>query len=367
MFEFVSNETYRKILNRDFAELEKCMQIKASKSAVVMSGSIIESILIEYFIANPPTGKTKTKAQVLKLKLSQLIDFAEQVGLISKKIKNLSSVVRDYRNYIHPAKEVRMREFIDEETAKIAFSLLKMIVKEVQQQYTKLYGITAEQLFNKIWTDSSAYSIFEKLIGKTNKVELEKLAELIIAHYIENSLKEERIRTFTVRYLKIIKPKLDNIHFRKQLMKLKEEVEHGQQEKALKFFDLYGERLDILDQESTNLIVDYIYSVIGKCDSLFGDNLLKFNNTNFYDNLKLYNNNRTNKENYLNLILSIIVSVVDDINYIKDNKLLGYINIYETLTNYKDSQGLFDFLKKKVGEKKYAKFQSIIENNYLPF
>lgn len=364
MFEFISNKAYRDILNRDFEELEKCMEAVASKAAVVMSGSIIESIFIEYFISNPPNGKTKS--QILKLKLFQLIELAEKTGLISKKVKDLSSIIRNYRNYIHPAKEVRMNEFIDEETASIAYSLLKLIIKEVEQKYTVLYGMTAEKLFNKLLSDSSAYSIFEKLMSKTNKVEIERLGELITDYYLEKNNSENNVRSFATKYLDIIKPKLDDNSIQKQLLKLKGEVEHGEREKALALFDLYGERLGLLDKESIDLIIDYMYSVIGRC-SFFPsefENLTRFRSTNFYEHLKIYNDKKENKEKYI----EIIKSIVENLQHKESKKRWIYIDIYKQMTSQMDSKKLDEYLKKNVSEKDFNSFKLIFENDDdLPF
>lgn len=363
MFEFINNDSYREILIRDFEELEKCIIAEASKAVVVLSGSIIESIFVEYFISNPPTGKTKE--QVLRLKLFQLIDLAEETGLISKKIKELSSVVRDYRNYIHPAKEIRMNEFIDMDTATIAYSLLKLIINEVEQKYTKLYGMTAEKLFNKLRTDSSAYSIFGRLISKTNESELTKLVDLITNNYIENNNSTNNLRVFTTRYLSILKRKIGDDSIRKYLFRLKDEVKHGKKEVALILFDLYGERLILLGQDSVDLIIDYMYSVVGQCSFLPNENLIKLKSTNFYENLIIYNNKNENKKKYLKIILSI----VKNIHRKDDEEHWRYIDLFKSLTDHMETKLINDYLKRQVGEEIFDKFQRLVEKNDdgLPF
>lgn len=47
-FDFISDDNFRNILQRDFEELNKCIEIKASKSVLILSGSIIEAILTDY-------------------------------------------------------------------------------------------------------------------------------------------------------------------------------------------------------------------------------------------------------------------------------------------------------------------------------
>ncbi|MBK8702805.1 MAG: hypothetical protein IPN33_03765 [Saprospiraceae bacterium] len=104
-FDFIADQKFRNILARDFKELEQCIENKTSKSVLILSGSIIRATLLEFFIHNPPSGKTKD--QILKMGLSDLINEAESFGLISSRSKELSTVVRNYRNLIHAGLEIR--------------------------------------------------------------------------------------------------------------------------------------------------------------------------------------------------------------------------------------------------------------------
>lgn len=72
-FKFIADEQYRELLKRDFIELRNCLENKASKSVLILSGSIIETILLEFFSHNLPKGVTKT--QLLKKNLGDLIDY----------------------------------------------------------------------------------------------------------------------------------------------------------------------------------------------------------------------------------------------------------------------------------------------------
>ena len=132
-FDFVSDDKFRSILERDFAELQVCLNNNAVKSVLVLSGSIIEAILLEYFINNIPTNMNKN--QVLKLTFANLINEAHTEGLISSISKDLSSVIRNYRNLIHPGKEVRTQETYDYETGAVSLHLVKIILKEIKENY----------------------------------------------------------------------------------------------------------------------------------------------------------------------------------------------------------------------------------------
>ena len=153
LFDFIADPKFRALLERDFEELEKCVEAKASKSVLILSGSIIEALLIEFFTHNPPGSKTKT--QVLKMALNELIDEASNIGLIKPQSKDLSTVVRNYRNLIHPGVEVRKNEDFDFNTAVVAYHLVKMIVNETKESYLQKYGYKGIDIYNKILSDSS--------------------------------------------------------------------------------------------------------------------------------------------------------------------------------------------------------------------
>ncbi len=85
-FEYVSDGSFQDILRRDFLELKKCQESKSSKSILILSGSILEALLADYFCENLPTGQTQ--ANILNSTLATLLDLAENSGIIkTKKIK----------------------------------------------------------------------------------------------------------------------------------------------------------------------------------------------------------------------------------------------------------------------------------------
>lgn len=73
-FDFIKNDKFRSILIRDARELSICLSSEAYKSAIVMAGSIVEAILIDYFLHYPPPNLTKDSIE--KLTLDQLIQYA---------------------------------------------------------------------------------------------------------------------------------------------------------------------------------------------------------------------------------------------------------------------------------------------------
>ena len=104
-----------------------------------------------------------------------LIDLAKEAKLISQSTKDLSSVIKNYRNLIHPGREIRKSETFDFDTAVVAKSLLNIIVKEIRENYLNNLGYSAKDLISKLQNDALSQTIFEKLLTKVHKSEKSKL------------------------------------------------------------------------------------------------------------------------------------------------------------------------------------------------
>ena len=107
-FDFISNDIFRNMLERDKRELESCLQAGNHKSVLILAGSIIEAILVDFFLVF--SSDNETHKTILKSPLHKLINIAVEKNLISERTKDISTVVRNYRNLIHPGKEFRLKE-----------------------------------------------------------------------------------------------------------------------------------------------------------------------------------------------------------------------------------------------------------------
>ena len=52
MFDYISDKKIRDVCNSDFNELEKCIKLNLSKSALILIGSLVESLLYYEVINN---------------------------------------------------------------------------------------------------------------------------------------------------------------------------------------------------------------------------------------------------------------------------------------------------------------------------
>ena len=128
-FDFIEQTDFKTSIESDFRELQLSLESKSWKSAHVISGSIVEALLTEYLVINPPQSSTKTP---LSMDFSELIQVCKAENVISPRTADLCSVIRSYRNLIHPGRMVRLREPLPSaSTAKVAGTLVDIISSEV--------------------------------------------------------------------------------------------------------------------------------------------------------------------------------------------------------------------------------------------
>jgi len=256
-FDFISDNRLRSILERDYKELNKCYESECYKSVLILSGSLIEALIVEFFLNKLPNGYTEKK--ILSLSLGDLIDLALSDNLIDDRIKSLSSVVKNYRNLIHPGRELRLLEQFDKETANVSISLVRIILKEIKTKYIEIYGYSAKDLIQKITNDSVSIGIFEELVKKLNYPEKLKLLNSLIE--IETSDDLHPLDN-PKQYFDILKSFINKEDLTKQLNILYKKVETGERWEILKLLNLFKEDLNLLDNEKKELILKYAISVL---------------------------------------------------------------------------------------------------------
>lgn len=117
-FPYINDKDLLVIIERDYFELKTILfSAGAWKSVVIMAGSILEAVLYDVLTkdqsalskatssAKAPKGKDITKGE---WKLSNLIEVAtDTVILPQDRANTVDQVLRDYRNFVHPKKEIK--------------------------------------------------------------------------------------------------------------------------------------------------------------------------------------------------------------------------------------------------------------------
>jgi hypothetical protein len=191
-FDFVSGTEFASSLASDQREFESCLECGAWKAAVVLAGSIVEAVLVDYLVSLGYTGNGKRDA--LKMDLSEVITTCYNDKILTEKARDLTSVIRQYRNLIHPGRAVRLGESVGQPEARSAQALLDIIIADVVKHREKTYGYTAEQIVAKLSKDSSCLSILPQLLEETRPTEQERLLVDVIPREYFNS--EEDVLDF---------------------------------------------------------------------------------------------------------------------------------------------------------------------------
>ncbi len=154
------------------------MENGAWKAVHVLAGSVVEAILVDYLIG---TGYPKKSGKdPLKMELGPIISACKDEKIITERTADLSSVIRSYRNLIHPGRVIRLNEKIDKKSASIAKALVDVVADEVATAKAVSYGFTAEQIANKIENDSSALAVLAHFLKETNELERERLVRDVV-------------------------------------------------------------------------------------------------------------------------------------------------------------------------------------------
>ena len=132
----------REILVRRWNECVICLGATASLAATVMMGGLLEAILLARINREPDKatifkcraapkdsiGKTR---QLKEWGLSDYISVAHELKWVSVSAKDVGEVLRDYRNYIHPYKQLSHGIHLAKEDAELFWEVTKTITRQV--------------------------------------------------------------------------------------------------------------------------------------------------------------------------------------------------------------------------------------------
>jgi hypothetical protein len=108
-----------------------------------MMGGLVEALLLARVHREPnkspifgakmaPQDKASSKTLPLQdWTLRHYIDVAHELGWISRSAKDVSDVLRDYRNYIHPYKQVSHGIVIGDNDARLLWEVAKGIARQL--------------------------------------------------------------------------------------------------------------------------------------------------------------------------------------------------------------------------------------------
>ena len=141
-FSFITDPDLRSIIERDYAEIPTCLEAGAWKAATVMSGSVMEALLLDALLTAEAKAKQSHKApkdkrgkvieDLARWTLNTMIEVAIDLQLLRRDPLGLTSHgVREYRNLIHPGAEIREAIVAEREEAMATRAALDLIIKQL--------------------------------------------------------------------------------------------------------------------------------------------------------------------------------------------------------------------------------------------
>ena len=147
-FQFVKDDILKRLILRDYKELKKVYDIGAFKSVMVLSGGILETLLIEALSVEEEKVKFDYYQKYLEAKdknakpadlplwqFYQLIEIAAQRKIISADVKKMAYTIEGYRNLIHLKAEIRDKLSVDKNVATSVVHLLLKAIEDISKWF----------------------------------------------------------------------------------------------------------------------------------------------------------------------------------------------------------------------------------------
>lgn len=131
-----------KIIERRWDESKACISVDAHLAATVMLGALLEAILLARFnmvddksaifkLKSMPKDKNGSPLQIKEWTLKHYIDVAHGMGWIRQSARDIGAVLRDYRNYIHPSKELSHGITLDRNDTKVFKTIFVNLAEQI--------------------------------------------------------------------------------------------------------------------------------------------------------------------------------------------------------------------------------------------
>ncbi len=136
------------ILEKRWLECDACVDAKAPLAATVMMGGLLEGLLMARVLgeknqapvfnakAAPKDKQGKPLPHLRDWTLQDFIAVAHELKWITTTVKDVGVILRDYRNYIHPQKELSHGIVLNPSDARLLCQIGKTVVRQVIQSVT---------------------------------------------------------------------------------------------------------------------------------------------------------------------------------------------------------------------------------------
>jgi hypothetical protein len=146
-FSYVADGELRIIIERDYRELSLTVfSSGAWKSTVILARSILEALLYDALTCDAATAEKanaasaapryKGKVETGDWRLADLIEVACELEILpTERGKTIDQVLRDYRNFVHPKREIRAQHACSEAEALLAKGALEGVCNHFEKHH----------------------------------------------------------------------------------------------------------------------------------------------------------------------------------------------------------------------------------------
>ena len=146
----VPDTVMQEILRNRWKETELCLNAGAYLAAVVMTGALLEALFLArvnrlkdksplFKLSCTPKDRTGKPIPLTEWTLKNFIDAGHELKWIRQAARDVGNVLRDYRNFIHPEKELRQGMSIDKHDAMMFWPILNSLADQIMDS-VKLGG-----------------------------------------------------------------------------------------------------------------------------------------------------------------------------------------------------------------------------------
>ena len=129
-------KNFRDIAERDLNELFFNYLMKNEKAVIVLSGSLLEVILVYYCKQKEITklyfqrkNNRTEKRDLYECDLAEILQYLNEKKVLSTLFVHVGNISRIYRNYIHPGRELREDELLNQSNSDLCFLSSLEIIK----------------------------------------------------------------------------------------------------------------------------------------------------------------------------------------------------------------------------------------------
>lgn len=98
------------IVDDDLMEIQHCINIQAYKSVIILSGSVLEAVLMDWL---SEINKKNYLASDIDFSLFEMIKELDQKGYFDKEATDAAHSIRMQRNFVHPKKYLNLKARLD--------------------------------------------------------------------------------------------------------------------------------------------------------------------------------------------------------------------------------------------------------------